>query len=54
MSRPEAQGGLGCTHGMMFDGGPSTQLAVRTASMHLDVRGGWGVPDAVVVVPREK
>jgi uncharacterized protein YigE (DUF2233 family) len=52
MARPLDQGGLGCRQGMMFDGGPSTQLAIRTEQMRLDVRGGWGVPDAVVVVPR--
>lgn len=53
MARPESSGGLGCQSGLMFDGGPSTQLAVRTKALNVDVPGGWPVPNAVVVVPRE-
>lgn len=47
-------GGFGCTAGLMLDGGPSTQLSVKTQEFALDVPGGWGVPNAVVVVPRAK
>jgi len=52
MARPEAQGGFGCQSGLMFDGGPSTQLSLRTPSLNDDVPGGWPVPNAVVAVPR--
>lgn len=52
MARDRAKGGLGCRSGLMFDGGPSTQLRVTTPPLSLDVRGGWGVPNALVVVPR--
>jgi uncharacterized protein YigE (DUF2233 family) len=52
MAKGESEGGLGCLHGLMLDGGPSTQLAVRTPALTLDVPGGWNVPDAVVIVPR--
>jgi exopolysaccharide biosynthesis protein len=51
MARTEADGGFGCQEGMMFDGGPSTQMSIRTKSLSVDVRGGWPVPNAVVVVP---
>lgn len=54
MAREAGQGGLGCRAGLMFDGGPSTQLRVTTAPLSLDVRGGWGVPNAVVVRAREQ
>jgi uncharacterized protein YigE (DUF2233 family) len=51
MARPQSAGGLGCQNGLMFDGGPSTQLSIRTDALKLDVAGGWGVPNAVIVVP---
>lgn len=52
MSRPATTGGFGCRDGLMFDGGPSSQMAIRTAALNVDVPGGWPVPNAVVVVPR--
>jgi len=52
MSKPESQGGIGCQEGMMFDGGPSSQLAVNAGRLQVDLFGGWDVPNAVVVVPR--
>ena len=52
MARSEADGGFACREGMLFDGGPSTQMAIRAPSLRVDVRGGWPVPNAVVVVPR--
>jgi uncharacterized protein YigE (DUF2233 family) len=51
MAAPPAGGGLGCEAGLMFDGGPSAQLWVQTPGLALHVRGGWGVPNALVVLP---
>lgn len=50
--RPTTEGGLGCWSALNLDGGPSTQLAVRTPGFDLDVQGGWGVPNALAIVPR--
>lgn len=52
MARPAERGGLACRHGLMFDGGPSTQLHVATPPLALDVPGGWGVPNALVLQQR--
>jgi len=41
--------GLACRNALNLDGGPSTQMAVRSSSQYIDVRGGWPVPDAIVV-----
>jgi len=49
MARAESSGGLGCRDGLMFDGGPSTQLRIATDALKLEVRGGWPVPNALVV-----
>ena len=46
-------GGLGCTAGLMLDGGPSTQLHVDAGEFKRSVGGGWGVPNALVVVARQ-
>jgi len=51
MAASPAGGGLGCEAGLMFDGGPSTQLWVQAPGLALNVRGGWGVPNALVVLP---
>ena len=51
MAAASEQGGLGCEAGLMFDGGPSTQLWVHAPDLDLEVRGGWGVPNALVVLP---
>jgi len=51
--RPE-KGGLGCSDALNLDGGPSTQLVVRLPSLMLSFPGGWGVPNALVVVPGRK
>lgn len=51
MAAPPAGGGLGCEAGLMFDGGPSSQLWVQAPGLALHVRGGWGVPNALVVLP---
>jgi hypothetical protein len=37
---------------LMLDGGPSTQLRARVGGLVLDVPGGYGVPDLLVVRPR--
>ncbi len=52
MAEPADRGGFGCTSALLLDGGPSVQLAVHTASFDFDLRGGWGVPNALVVLPR--
>jgi hypothetical protein len=51
MAAPPAGGGLGCVAGLMFDGGPSAQLWVQAPGLALHVRGGWGVPNALLVLP---
>jgi phosphodiester glycosidase len=54
MSAPAGERGFGCSAGLMFDGGPSTQLQISTPSFTLSVPGGWGVPNALVVVKRRQ
>ncbi len=52
MAAPRSKGGLGCTHALMMDGGPSAQLFAKVGDFELLVPGGWGVPNAVVFVPK--
>jgi exopolysaccharide biosynthesis protein len=52
LADPPDQGGLGCRDALNLDGGPSTQLVVKLPALQLSVPGGWGVPNALVVVPR--
>jgi uncharacterized protein YigE (DUF2233 family) len=52
MSAPAGDRGFGCAAGLMFDGGSSTQLRISTRTLTLSVKGGWGVPNALVVVRR--
>jgi uncharacterized protein YigE (DUF2233 family) len=40
---------LGFDAALMFDGGPSTQLAAALGDLRLDLRGGYAVPDALVI-----
>lgn len=54
MADDASEGGLACHSGLMLDGGPSTQMSVKTGDFALELRGGWGVPNAVVVRPRAK
>ena len=51
MAADPAQGGLDCAAGLMFDGGPSTQMWIHAPDLELNLRGGWGVPNALVVLP---
>ena len=51
MAGAPSEGGLGCDAGLMFDGGPSTQMWIDVPGFELDLRGGWGVPNALVVLP---
>jgi uncharacterized protein YigE (DUF2233 family) len=46
-----AKGGLGCSDALNLDGGPSTQLVVKLPTLALSFPRGWGVPNALVVVP---
>ncbi len=41
--------GLNCREALNLDGGPSTQLSVVSSKNSVNVRGGWPVPDAVIV-----
>jgi hypothetical protein len=43
---------LGFDAALMFDGGPSSQLSAALGDLHLDLRGGYAVPDALVVRAR--
>lgn len=52
LARPRDKGGLGCKDALNLDGGPSTQLHANLAALSVDVKGGWGVPNALVVTPR--
>lgn len=52
LARPRAQGGLGCTSALNLDGGPSTQVNARLGGYKLGIDGGWGVPNALVVLPK--
>ncbi len=51
LADPPDQGGLGCWDALNLDGGPSTQLVVKLPARALSLPGGWGVPNALVVVP---
>jgi hypothetical protein len=52
LAAPAAEGGLGCRAALNLDGGPSTQLHARWRGFAAEVAGGWGVPNALVAVPR--
>ena len=54
LADPPDKGGLGCSDALNLDGGPSTQLVVKLPALALSVRGGWGVPNALVVAPGKK
>lgn len=49
--RPESKGGLGCRNALNLDGGPSSQLYLRSGKVQLDLQGPWpvAVPDAVAI-----
>jgi hypothetical protein len=47
------QGGLGCREALNLDGGTSTQLVVKLPTLTLSFPGGSGVPNALVVIPRQ-
>jgi hypothetical protein len=52
LALPRRAGGLGCRNALNLDGGPSTQLHASLPGLRLVVRGGWAVPNALVVAPR--
>ena len=54
LADPPDQGGLGCRDALNLDGGPSTQLVVKLPGLALSLPGGWGVPNALAVVPGKK
>lgn len=41
--------GMGCRDALNLDGGPSTQLSVKSQTKPIEVRGGWPIPDVVLV-----
>ena len=51
LADPTDKDGLGCWDALNLDGGPSTQLVVKLPALALSLPGGWGVPNALVVVP---
>ncbi|PYN88270.1 MAG: hypothetical protein DMD89_36110 [Candidatus Rokuibacteriota bacterium] len=51
LADPREKGGLGCRDALNLDGGPSTQLVAKLPGLTLSVPGGWGVPNALVVIP---
>jgi len=54
LAEPSEKSGLGCSDALNFDGGPSTQLVVRLPALTLSLRGGWGVPNALVAIPGKR
>jgi hypothetical protein len=43
---------LGFDSALMFDGGPSSQLSAALGELSLELRGGYAVPDALLIRPR--
>jgi uncharacterized protein YigE (DUF2233 family) len=43
---------VGCKNALNLDGGPSTQVSAVLKNMRLEIRGGWGVPNAIAFLPR--
>jgi len=54
LAEPSEKTGLGCSDALNLDGGPSTQLVVRLPALTLSVRGGWGVPNALIATPGKR
>jgi Phosphodiester glycosidase len=54
LADPPDKGGLGCWDALNLDGGQSTQLVVKLPTLALSLPRGWGVPNALVVVPGRK
>ena len=53
LADPPDQGGLGCQDALNLDGGTSTQLVVKLPGLTFSLAGGSGVPNALVVTPRQ-
>jgi exopolysaccharide biosynthesis protein len=47
-----AEGGF--ESAILLDGGPSTQLALDVGNTHLDLPGGYAVPDLLLIVGRPR
>jgi hypothetical protein len=52
LAQAPEKGGLGCKNALNLDGGPSTQLSAKVGAFATQMPGGWGVPNALVIVPR--
>ena len=44
-------GAAGFDAALMLDGGPSTQLALELGDVHIDIPGGYPVPDLLAILP---
>ena len=53
LARGTDDGGLGLSYALNLDGGPSTQLFASLRDFTVDEPGGWAVPSAIGVFPRE-
>jgi hypothetical protein len=53
LADPPDQGGLGCQEALNLDGGTSTQLVVKLPGLTFSFAGGSGVPNALVLRPRQ-
>jgi hypothetical protein len=49
LSLPESEGGFGCDVAINLDGGPSTQAALRSGSVHREIAGGSTVHNVLIV-----
>jgi uncharacterized protein YigE (DUF2233 family) len=45
---------LGFYSALLLDGGPSSQLSAALGALRLDIKGAYAVPDALLVLRREK
>src|SRR5437867_5243558 len=50
LADPREKGGLGCRDALNLDGGPSIQLVAKLPGLTVSVPGGWGAPNALVVI----
>jgi len=53
LAQSEDDGGLGCVQALNLDGGASTQLYAKFNRVHVDIPGGWPVPNGWGVFQRE-
>ena len=54
LADPPDKDGLECWDALNLNNGPSTQLMMKLPALALSRPGGWGVPNALVVVPGKR